>query len=74
MREGIRAQKPFHVALIDKMMPGMSGEELGCRIRKDTKLEGTKLVMFTAWAEKGDANMDLKDLTVEHARPCKPTK
>ncbi len=47
---------PFTVALLDMQMPDMSGETLGIRIKEDTRLSGTLLmIMFTSAATRGDA-------------------
>ena len=45
----------FDVALLDMMMPQMDGAELGEAIRKDTRFNGTKLIMMTSLSHRGDA-------------------
>ncbi len=47
--------QPFDVALLDMHMPGISGEELGRRIKQDETLKETRLVMITSFGERGDA-------------------
>jgi len=61
MSEATRCGKPFSVALIDQMMPGMDGLELGRRIKADPALESTPLIMVTALGNRGVA-AQLKDL------------
>lgn len=45
---------PFHIAIIDKQMPGMSGYELGEKIKKNPALKKTLLIMCTGTGERGD--------------------
>lgn len=48
--------KRFHPDLIilDRMLPGMSGDELTMRIRQDPKLASIPVVMLTAKADESD--------------------
>jgi PAS domain S-box-containing protein len=46
--EAARRGDPFQIALIDMLMPGMDGEELGRRIRTDPQLGATRLIMLTS--------------------------
>lgn len=46
---------PYRIAVLDMLMPNMSGEELGKRIVEDPSLEGTSLVMLTSYGSRGDA-------------------
>jgi PAS domain S-box-containing protein len=55
LREGVQTQKPFDLAIIDKIMPHMDGEALGQAIKTDPMLKNTKLVMLTGWGQRGDA-------------------
>lgn len=45
----------FDVVIIDHMMSGMRGDELGERIKGNPELCDTALVMFTARGKRGDA-------------------
>ena len=47
----------FSVALLDQMMPGMDGSELGRRIKADPLLKSTLMVMVTSLARRGDASI-----------------
>jgi PAS domain S-box-containing protein len=47
---------PFSIVLLDMMMPGMDGEELGCRIKKDPDLRQTRIIMMTSLGVRGDAS------------------
>ncbi len=47
--------EPFNIALLDMMMPGMNGEELGRRIKADPDLRETRVIMMTSLGVRGDA-------------------
>ena len=49
------ARQPFHIALLDYLMPDMDGEQLGRRIKSDPALCDTALVMMTSGSQRGDA-------------------
>lgn len=51
------AQKgePYQVALINMYLPAMDGELLGRRIKTDTTLKKTELIMMTPLGQRGDA-------------------
>jgi CheY-like chemotaxis protein len=53
LAEAVRREAPFHVALIDQMMPGMDGVELGQRISGDPAFAATKLVLATSLGVRG---------------------
>lgn len=44
----------FEIAIIDMQMPGMDGETLGQKIKKDPELKNTELVMMTSVGKRGD--------------------
>ena len=46
---------PFTVALLDTYIPGMTGEELGKKIKEDPILRDTILVMLTSLVQHGNA-------------------
>ncbi|SPD75998.1 putative Histidine kinase [uncultured Desulfobacterium sp.] len=46
---------PFHIAILDKAMPGMSGEMLGEMIKDDPGIKDTSLIMMTSLGGRGDA-------------------
>ena len=43
---------PYHVAVLDWLMPGMDGLTVAKTIKKDPLLAGTRLIMLTAFAHK----------------------
>jgi len=47
---------PFRVAILDAILKGMSGEELGRNIRKDPLIKDTSLVMLSSLAQRGEAS------------------
>ena len=49
------AQRPYEIAILDFLMPGMDGLELGIRIKQDTALQGTALIMLTSGSERSAA-------------------
>jgi signal transduction histidine kinase/DNA-binding response OmpR family regulator len=50
-----KQDQPFHMAIIDFIMPGMDGEELGQRIITDPGINELKLVLLTSRGLRGDA-------------------
>ena len=55
LREAVRTGDPYRVALLDMLMPGMDGAELGSRIKDDPEIRNTLLIMMTSLAQRGDA-------------------
>ncbi|MGH6933444.1 MAG: response regulator [Dongiaceae bacterium] len=53
LNEAVRRNAPFHVALIDQMMPDMDGVELGRRISENPAFAGTKLILATSLGVQG---------------------
>jgi CheY-like chemotaxis protein len=46
---------PFHIAILDHLMPEMDGEQLGRAIKADPQLRQIALVMLTSSGQKSDA-------------------
>ncbi len=46
--------QPFQIALLDFLMPGMDGAELGQRIKADPALRGTSLVLLTSGSHRNE--------------------
>ena len=55
LREAVREGDPYGAALLDKLMPGMDGVELGRRIKESPEIRDTRLIMMTSHGERGDA-------------------
>ncbi len=55
LRNAGAAAKPFHIALLDYLMPKMDGEELGRIILDDPLLQKTALVMLTSGSQRSEA-------------------
>ncbi len=56
LRDAIGAGMPYTMAIVDMMMPGMDGLELGRRIRADPVLRETLLLVMASSADgRGDA-------------------
>jgi signal transduction histidine kinase/DNA-binding response OmpR family regulator len=47
--------RPYDVALLDYLMPGMDGMELGKRIKADPTLHSTSLIMITSGSQRSAA-------------------
>ena len=56
LRQAQREKDPFQIALLDMMMPGMDGEELGRRIKEDFALGQTRIIMMTSVGVRGDVS------------------
>jgi PAS domain S-box-containing protein len=54
LREASARLDPFQIALVDMGLPGMDGEDLGCRIKADPELKNTLLIMITVLGIRGD--------------------
>lgn len=46
---------PFGIAILDLMMPGMDGVELGAAIKDDEDLADTRLMIISSQGQRGDA-------------------
>ncbi len=57
---------PFRIALIDMVMPGMDGEELGRRIKADPQLQATCLIMLTSLGQRSDSTGSLQSSFSAH--------
>ncbi|MCP4150143.1 MAG: response regulator [bacterium] len=55
LREAAEAGVPYKVAILDMLLPGMKGEDLGKAIKAEAALADTQLVMMTAPGWLGDA-------------------
>ncbi len=53
--EEASSKRPIDLALVDFMMPGMNGIDLGGRIREENRFPSLVLVMLTSAAMRGDA-------------------
>jgi two-component system sensor histidine kinase/response regulator len=49
------AGRPIRIAMIDRSLPDMSGEQLGRQIKADPRLRATELVMVATAGLRGDA-------------------
>jgi CheY-like chemotaxis protein len=55
LRDAVGQGRAFDVALIDRSLPDMGGEELGARIKSDPQLSTIQLVMVASSGLRGDA-------------------
>ncbi len=55
---------PFHLALLDHIMPEMDGLTLACRITRDSKHAATKLLMLTSY-DRNISQDELKRLDMQ---------
>src|SRR5690606_12488720 len=56
LRAAVAEGRPFHIALLDHLMPDMDGEALGHIILADPNLRGTVLVMITSGGYRSSAS------------------
>jgi len=56
LRDACEGGRPFDIALLDLMMPGMTGFELARRIKEDPELRETRLVLMPSFGKRGHAN------------------
>jgi PAS domain S-box-containing protein len=54
VREAAAAGTPYAVAVLDRHLEPMDGEELGLAVRTDPALDATRLVMITSLGRPGD--------------------
>jgi CheY-like chemotaxis protein len=54
LREAHAKGEPYDVVLVDHQMPGVDGERFAVAIRTDSRLAGTRLVLFTSVGHKLD--------------------
>ena len=54
LREAAAAGKPYDIAILDMMMPGMNGLELARRIKSEGSIAGVRLVLLTSVGLRGD--------------------
>jgi CheY-like chemotaxis protein len=55
LRQAVETADPFHLVILDQIMPEMDGEAMGRAIKADPALKDTVLVMLTSWGRRGDA-------------------
>jgi CheY-like chemotaxis protein len=75
LRQGHGESDPHRIAIIDGKMPGMDGEELGRRIKDDSALKDTALVMLTSVGERGEAaRLNEIGFAAYLTKPVKPSQ
>jgi signal transduction histidine kinase/Na+/proline symporter/CheY-like chemotaxis protein len=55
LRQAAAQKKPYHIAILDYMMPEMDGLEMGKAIKSEPTIKGVNLVILTSWGQRGDA-------------------
>ncbi len=55
LHKAVRSGDPFDAVITDLVMSEMSGEDLGREIKADRTLADTRLIMMTAFGNRGDA-------------------
>ncbi|MBU2510928.1 response regulator [bacterium] len=55
LKNAVYQEMPFHIAILDKFMPGINGETLGKQIKSNPVINQTALVLLTSMGERGDA-------------------
>lgn len=54
LRTAAAEGKPFNIAIVDMMMPGMDGLQLVAHIKNEPAIEGAALIMLTSVGQYGD--------------------
>jgi signal transduction histidine kinase/ligand-binding sensor domain-containing protein/DNA-binding response OmpR family regulator len=79
MAAGVAANAPYELAILDYMMPGADGFELGDQLSKDPRFQATRLVLLTSargmrgvgdFAELGFAGYLLKPVSSKDLKEC----
>ncbi len=55
LKQAVYEEQPFHIAILDKFMPGIDGEKLGKQIKGNELIQNTALVLLTSMGERGDS-------------------
>jgi signal transduction histidine kinase/CheY-like chemotaxis protein len=63
--------KPFDVAIVDLMMPGMDGIAVAKQMRGDDSLKSTKVIMLTS---AGRSEMAVEGIDAELVKPVRPSQ
>jgi len=72
MERAAKAGEPFHLALLDGMMPGMDGFELAEQIRQNPGLSRTTLIMLSSAGKYADS-VRCRELGIDYSL-MKPVK
>jgi CheY-like chemotaxis protein len=57
MPDAVDSHSPFDIAILDMVMPDLDGVTLGRKIKADSKIGKTQLVMLTSLGNRGDAKV-----------------
>ena len=72
MNSALEEGKPFDMAIIDMMLPGMAGKRLACSIKEDDRLASTRIIMLTTYGFRGDG-AKMKEIGID-GYFCKPIR
>ncbi len=73
MRAAVELGKPFALALLDMRMPIMDGGQLARNIKKDARLESTRLVIVSAHARPDDSTLPVGLVEAVLTKPVRCT-
>ena len=57
LRAAVAQGKPFDLAILDFQMPGIDGLELAGRIKADSTISQTRLIMLTSFSDRGHGQL-----------------
>ncbi|MEL6369490.1 MAG: response regulator [Pseudomonadota bacterium] len=62
LTEAEASGKPFHIAIVDYQMPGLDGVGVANRVRANTHIADTPLILLTSAGRKGDPEESVEKL------------
>jgi signal transduction histidine kinase/DNA-binding response OmpR family regulator len=72
LRDAHEAQRPFHIAVLDYLMPEMDGEMLAKSLKSDGRFSALLLVMLSSSAQKSDgARFRSVGFSAYLVKPCR---
>ena len=75
LQDGAASDRPYHIALLDSVMPGLDGEALSHIMAEDPQLKETMTIMLTSIPKPGDARrLQQMQICAYLTKPLKETQ